>query len=427
MSQTFIILTFLCFTVSSYNNGAGAKPALGWNTWCSFGPCRTDICNQWEIIQVANAMKSNGMYDAGYNRINLDDCWEACNRSSTGEIQADSDRFPDGIKTLSDKIHTLGFKLGLYTSGGSTTCSGGGRKNCHPPGSFGHYVEDANTFASWEIDYVKRDWCGNNLTNPQQQDTVFSNALNATGRVIWLELCRGYGWPPPDYVREVSQSYRLSGDHQDSWSSTATAIHKASRVDFNESWSGPYNWGYSDFLITGGQGCKGDKNPNVTHAHCPGQTDMEYMTAFSIWAISNSPLIIASDVRNMTDIMKRVLLNKDILEVNQNTQYYAGNMVTAVNCENNKAWAADCEVWAKKLSETSAAIVLYNGGNISAHDVTVEFVSIPQMGWTSETVVELKDLWEHEVVGNYTGKYTSSVPVHGVQFLTATYQTKNSP
>lgn len=99
----------------------------------------------------------------------------------------------------------------MATSAGSETCSGGGRQNCHPPGSFGHYAADAQTLASWGVDYVKMDWCGSNLTDPQQQHTEFSNALNGTGRHIWLELCRGYGWPPPPYVAEVAQSYRLSG------------------------------------------------------------------------------------------------------------------------------------------------------------------------------------------------------------------------
>ena len=104
-------------------------------------------------------MKSNGMFDLGYKYVNMDDCWEGCTRTSNGSIQPYEQRFPDGIKALADNLHSMGFKFGIYTSAGSTTCSGGNR-GCKgpgnkPPGSYGHYQDDANTFASWDIDYVK--------------------------------------------------------------------------------------------------------------------------------------------------------------------------------------------------------------------------------------------------------------------------------
>ena len=174
--------------VRGYNNGVGSRPALAWNTWCSIEGCGTDICNEVEIQEIAQAMRSNGMYDAGYTRINMDDCWEACERGANGEIQADPQRFPSGLKSLAATLHGYGFKFGLYTSAGSTTCSGGTRANCKPPGSIGHYSDDAKTFASWDMDYVKLDWCGGNLTNSTTQHTEFSEALNATGREIWFEL-----------------------------------------------------------------------------------------------------------------------------------------------------------------------------------------------------------------------------------------------
>ena len=99
-------------------------------------------------------MKSNGMYDAGYTHINLDDCWEACYRDLNGNIQASIERFPSGIKNLTNYLHELGFLFGLYTSAGSETCSSGDRP-CRVSGSYGHYTQDAETFASWGVDYVK--------------------------------------------------------------------------------------------------------------------------------------------------------------------------------------------------------------------------------------------------------------------------------
>ena len=183
--------------------------------------------------------------------------------------------------------------------------------------------------------------------------------------------------------------------------------------------SGPYNWGYNDFLMTGGQGCKGDTSPNATHPHCPGQSDTEYITEYSMWAIINSPLLVATDVRNMTDIMKKVLLNKEVIAVNQNNNYAAGNIVGSLTTDCDKDVKDACQVWSKQLGEPNAAIVLYNSGN-SAHSITVEFGDIPAMEWSMNTNLKLRDLWEGKDLGTFTGKYTGdNIPAHGVMFLTA--------
>eukprot|EP01084_Bolivina_argentea_P002906 5417_1 len=411
------ILTFIQI-VSSYNNGVGQRPVMGWNTWCSIEGCGTDICNQWEVVSIAQAMKSNGMYDAGYDHVNMDDCWDACERDKNGNIQPDPDRFPDGIKALADNLHNLGFKFGLYTSAGSTTCSSGTRKcpgGSKPPGSYGHYADDTKTFASWGVDYVKIDWCGSDLTNAQKQHTEFSNDLNATGRHVFLELCRGYGYPPPPYVAQVANSWRITGDHHDDWGSTANAIaHSANATNL----SGVYNWAYNDFLMTGGEGCIDQTLEQ--YKHCPGQTNIEYMTEFAIFAISGSPLLVATDIRAMTDIMKKVLLNKDIIAINQNIKYGPGNIVSSetTNCDKNVSNA--CQVWSKQLETNSAAVVLFNAGD-AKHDISFDFSSIPGMSWTQTTKLDLKDLWQKKDVGSFTGKYTgSNIDVHGVQFLLAT-------
>eukprot|EP01084_Bolivina_argentea_P003389 6352_1 len=416
------------FVVSySYNNGIGRKPAMGWNTWCSVGVCETDICNEDMILEASQAMISNGMQKLGYNHINLDDCWTACERGPNGTIQADPKRFPNGIKSLTQTLHAMDFKFGLYTSAGSNTCSGGQRTNCHPPGSFGHYQQDAQTFAEWEVDYVKLDWCGHNLTNAQQQQTEFSQALNKTGRHMWLELCRGYAYPPPPFVAEIANSWRITGDHYDYWNvgtpaghGTRNAIaHSANATNL----SGKYNWAYNDFLMTGGQGCNGnvsDWNPNVTHAHCAGQTALEYYTSFSIWSIISTPLLIATDVRNMTDIMKNIILNEEVIAVNQNNVYPAGNIVSSMttNCDKNVSNA--CQVWARQIETNSVAIVLYNAGE-QGHNVTVDLSSILNMGWKGKDI-EIRDLWQRKILGYWVNEYTNIIEPHGVQFVTATMQ-----
>ncbi len=179
--------------VSAVNNGYGAKPILGWNTWCVEGNCGRDVCTELEIQSVAQAMIDTGLQAAGYEWISLDDCWGGPRNPTTGEYQPDPQRFPSGMKALADWLHERGFKLGVYTDSGIYTCSSGGR-SYSIPGSYGHYEQDAATFASWGVDLVKMDWCNTLLPNGTQLDPYvqypqMSAALNATGRAMWFTSC----------------------------------------------------------------------------------------------------------------------------------------------------------------------------------------------------------------------------------------------
>ena len=126
---------------------------MGWNTWCTGVPeCAVpDWCNEKEVKEIADALVSSGMVDLGYRFVNLDDCWSAETRSSTGELMGNPHRFPSGMAALAEYIHSKGLFFGLYTCVGTTTCRGG------RPGSYGYYERDANTLASWGIDFVKAD------------------------------------------------------------------------------------------------------------------------------------------------------------------------------------------------------------------------------------------------------------------------------
>src|SRR5262249_34180829 len=164
-----------------------APPPMGWNDWYSF------FCNLDEqlIEQTADAMVSSGMRDAGYQYVNLDDCWLSHNRDASGNLQPDPVKFPHGIKAVADYVHARGLKLGIYEDVGTATCAG-------YPGSYGHVQQDADTFASWGIDFVKVDWCNvpfGNFPGLSQQDvakklyTEYSQALQATGRSILFSIC----------------------------------------------------------------------------------------------------------------------------------------------------------------------------------------------------------------------------------------------
>ena len=147
-------LTILCAgSVSAVNNGLARTPPMGWNSWCTEGHCGLDTCHEDEIKAIASAMQANGMQDAGYEYLNLDDCWSNNDRTAAGELYADPARFPSGLPALIEWLHARKFKFGLYIDAGNVTCRP--RYNRSVTGSLGHYEQDARTFAAWQVDYVK--------------------------------------------------------------------------------------------------------------------------------------------------------------------------------------------------------------------------------------------------------------------------------
>ncbi len=131
-----------------YNNGAALTPPMGWSSWNTF---RQNI-NEDLILETAAAMKMTGLLDAGYNFVNLDDCWQSSMRDNNGNLQNDLERFPNGISTLARKLNSQGFKLGIYSSNGTLTCE-------DLPASLGNEYRDAKTFAGWGCEFFKYDFC----------------------------------------------------------------------------------------------------------------------------------------------------------------------------------------------------------------------------------------------------------------------------
>jgi len=293
-------------------------------------------------------------------------------------------------------VHSKGLKYGLYTSVGTLTCR-------NDPGSYGYYQQDAQLFASWGIDYVKMDWCGLNDTADGHKE--FSKYLNQTKRPIVLELCRGdyqkenrWGYAP-----EVAQLWRATGDHHDDWAST---LEQVKSVTSRSTWSGPYGWAYLDMIMTGGQGCTGQSPDQALH--CPGQTDNEYRTEFSIYAIVGSPILIGTDIRNFTSIMKSLILNPEVLAVNQDYSTTVGDMVTICGGKS--------QIWKRKLSDGRIAVAVPNFAN-NAAKITVCFADI---GGTTKMAV--RDLWKMSDLGVFQTEYSVQVGVHDTVVLALTAQ-----
>ena len=208
-------------------NGLAKTPPMGWNSWNKFAGRVDDAA----VRGMADAIATNGMKDAGYVYINIDDTWEG-DRDARGNIQTNK-KFPD-MKALADYVHSKGLKIGIYSSPGPNTCAG-------YEGSYGHEQQDARTYAEWNIDYLKYDWCGaRNLYADDEMQAVYQkmgDALRASGRPIVYSLCQ-YGrsdvwkWGP----EAGGNLWRTTGDIRDTWESMA-------RIGFNQNdlapWAAP--------------------------------------------------------------------------------------------------------------------------------------------------------------------------------------------
>ena len=162
-------------------NGLALTPPMGWNSWNKFA---CDV-NEDLIKGMADAMVSSGMKEAGYEYVVIDDCWQV-SRDASGNIVADAQRFPSGIKAVADYVHSKGLKFGIYSDAGIKTCAG-------RPGSSGHEYQIALQYAAWGVDYLKYDWCHTGKANAEWSYTTKRDALKASGRSIVFNMCRGPG------------------------------------------------------------------------------------------------------------------------------------------------------------------------------------------------------------------------------------------
>ena len=105
-------------SAAAYDNGMARKPPMGWQTWCSVGPCGEDHCNDGQIREMADTLVKKdpatgvSMQELGYNWIVLDDCWHP-HRASNGSLVPFPRFFPHGMKPVIDYVHSLGLTFGL--------------------------------------------------------------------------------------------------------------------------------------------------------------------------------------------------------------------------------------------------------------------------------------------------------------------------
>jgi alpha-galactosidase len=333
------VIAFLCFSVNAQKFDKLAKtPPMGWNSWNKF---HCDV-SETLIMQAADAMISSGMKDAGYEYIVIDDCWQI-SRDENGEIVADKERFPHGMKYVADYVHSKGLKFGIYSSAGTVTCQ-------RRPGGFGHEYQDARTYARYGVDYLKYDWCGSTTQDARSSYTNMRNALYAAGRPIVFSICEWGQSKPWEWATEVGHLWRTTGDISDNWNSMIDIFNR--QKDLSR-YAGPGGWNDPDMLEVGNGG----------------MTTEEYRTHFSLWCMLASPLMAGNDLANMTPEIKSILMNKEMIAVNQDT------LGIQATCYRDNG---DYQIWVKGLSNNEKAICLLNKSD-EKKSVLVDFNLLAQI------------------------------------------------
>ncbi|CAF3514737.1 unnamed protein product [Rotaria socialis] len=338
-SVTSVIVFLLIDGHNSLENGLLRKPPMGWLTWQRFRcvtDCRQfpDTCISEKLIRTqAKLLVDGGYLAAGYEYIIIDDCWLNNTRAADGSLQPDDDRFPSGIRSLADYVHSLGLKFGIYEDYGTQTCAG-------YPGVLGHLEQDAQTFASWKVDYLKLDGCNADIKDFDTGYPSMGHALNATGYPIAYSC----SWPAyqefskmkPNYaaISQACNLWRNWGDIDDSWDSVYSIIQWfGDNQDRLAPFHGPGHWNDPDMIVVGNYGLS------------PGQSRAQ----MALWSIMAAPLILSVDLRAISEWAREIILNKNLISINQDPLGQMGRRIVKLD--------GNVEIWSKTLIDDRTAFV----------------------------------------------------------------------
>jgi alpha-galactosidase len=381
-----LVLAISCVPAVGHalDNGLARTPPMGWNSWNKYA-CKG--LNEKVVRETADAMVSNGMKDAGYQFVIIDDCWQT-GRDAEGNIVADAERFPSGIKALADYIHAKGLKFGIYSDAGAMTCA-------KRPGSVGHEYQDAKQYATWGVDYLKEDWCSTLPgQNSESSYTLMRDALAAAGRPIVFSICEWGSTKPWLWAGPIGNLWRATGDIQDCWDCKKQwggngVVQILDQMNGLETYAGPGHWNDPDMLEVGNGG----------------MTREEYRAHFSMWAMFSAPLLAGNDISNMTADTKEILLNKEVIAIDQDPLGQQGRRVKRTG---------DLEVWSKQLNDGGRAVALLNRGATAAK-ISVAWSDV---GYPDGLTASVRDLWAAKDLPKQRGSYAAEVPSHGVVMVT---------
>ncbi|KAI9053878.1 hypothetical protein LZ554_002825 [Drepanopeziza brunnea f. sp. 'monogermtubi'] len=400
-ARTFIALVVPCAHALLQKDNIGKLPALGWNSWNAFG-CNVD---DTKIMTAANQIVALGLKDAGYEYVNIDDCWSIKSGRNTNDQQIipDPSKFPTGVIGTAQKIHSLGLKIGIYSSAGVSTCAG-------YPASLGHEAIDAATWAAWDIDYLKYDNCGVPPSwNDQYSDCVpeLSGGPYPNGTCPNLQnpAPRGYDWSQSNSFRRYAMmrdallaqnrtmlyslcNWGLAG--VDSWGN-ATGNSWRSSGDIDPLWSRIMEiLNFNSFQLNS-VGFWGHNDADMLEVGNGGLTDAECRSHFAFWAAMKSPIIIGTELERLKKGLVDVLKNQYLLAFNQDDVY--GGPATPYKWGVNPDWTfnktSPAEYWSGRSSGGTLVLAFNSLGTQAAREILWE--EVPELNGGHSWMVT--DIW----------------------------------
>ena len=376
-------------TATTERGKLAPTPPMGWMTWNMF---KGDISEQL-IKEIADAMVESGLRDAGYKYVFIDDLWQG-GRDNRNNIIPDPKKFPNGIKALADYVHSKGLKLGIYSDAAQLTCGG-----C--TASYGFEEQDARTFASWGVDYLKYDYCNapEDSATARLRYKTMADALSKSGRDIVLGICEWGQRNGEEWCEHVGgQLWRTSSDVRDMWKDIVNqgGVGILDIINVTAPLSKQVRhgqWPDMDMLVVGLNG-KGGPSSDLGGVGC---TYTEYQTQMSMWCMMSSVLALSNYLRHLTPEDKRILLNKEIIAIDQDPLGKAAERV--VN-------EAGHQVFVRPLANGSHAVAILNSGD-KAQRLSVSF---KQLGLTGKYTV--RDVWQHRDIARGATKWGGKVQAH---------------
>ncbi|RPD59108.1 glycoside hydrolase family 27 protein [Lentinus tigrinus ALCF2SS1-6] len=382
--------------VQALDDGVARLPVLGYNTWNAY---HCDI-NETVVLQGAQLMVSLGLKDVGYTHVNIDDCYAERNRSASGDIVADHVRFSSGMNNLTDQIHDLGMKAGIYSDSGWFTCQ-------LYPGSYQNEYRDAKLFQDWGFDYLKFDNCAipyddiirQGIVGKYQRiaDAIAQLAKDTGKPPLILSLCEWGEEQPWLWARRFGQSWRTTGDISPDWGSIASIINQNSFI----AWASDF-YGHNDMdILEVGNG-------DLTYE--------EAKTHFTAWALMKSPLLIGTDLSNISDSDLSILKNEEVIAINQDP--VVGTSVTPFRWGINPDWVSNsthpAQYWSGE-SQNGTVFMLVNTLDEPAN----MFFNLTESPWIrAGRQYSVRDLWTHTDNGTAVRNFTAhAVPAHSVVAL----------
>lgn len=369
-------------------------PFMGWLSW---NVVQGDISEE-VIKKVANAFHTQGLLDAGYTYLCIDDLWHADQRAADGKPLPDKRKFPNGMKTVADYVHDKGLKFGIYSDAAERTCAG-------RFGSYGYEQIDAKQYAEWGVDLLKYDYCGapSDATSAEKRYKTMGDALKASGRDILFYMCEwGVREPWKWGVNTGATTWRCTYDTRDGWNGKNGGIGIVQSIaGMKDIWaySGPNRFNDADMMCVGIHGTGKSSNDLVDGK--PGMTQTEYKTQFSLWCMWSSPLTLSFD---LTKTIKpedlAIMTHEELIALNQDRMGQQAELISEKD---------GMIVFAKDLENGDLAISVTNM-NANSRKFTFDFKQFSAL--ETGKSYHVRDLWQKKDMGMKQGSFDVTVASH---------------